>query len=163
MRLPKKKKNEKNGSRATIDSDTTLGKRKRKSKWWEHFSIDEENPAFASCKYCQQLIGCKTKNDTTPLANHINRCKKYPPNLDKKQKMIDFESQTLVNEDGTTQIVSVPKLWEFDNDLCRKKLAKILIVDELPFAFVEREVKKESSKLESGSPQSQEANMKKNI
>ncbi|KAK8583962.1 hypothetical protein V6N12_068215 [Hibiscus sabdariffa] len=48
MRLPKKKKNEKKGSRATIDGDTTLGKRKKKSKWWEHFSIDEENPAFAS-------------------------------------------------------------------------------------------------------------------
>ncbi|KAK8584403.1 hypothetical protein V6N12_068647 [Hibiscus sabdariffa] len=49
IRLPKKKKNEKKGSRATIDSDTTLGKRKKKSKWWENFSIDEENPAFASC------------------------------------------------------------------------------------------------------------------
>ncbi|KAK8496804.1 hypothetical protein V6N12_008679 [Hibiscus sabdariffa] len=32
MRLPKKKKNEKKGSRATIDSDTTLWKRNKKSK-----------------------------------------------------------------------------------------------------------------------------------
>ncbi|KAK8680861.1 hypothetical protein V6N13_109799 [Hibiscus sabdariffa] len=57
IRLPKKKKNEKKGSRATIDSDTTLGKRKKKSKWWENFSIDEENPAFASCfiEFCKAL------------------------------------------------------------------------------------------------------------
>ncbi|KAE8690247.1 hypothetical protein F3Y22_tig00110904pilonHSYRG00114 [Hibiscus syriacus] len=123
--------------KASLDKNT--GNRKRKSKWWSHFSVDEEDPTFASCKYCQKLIGCKTKNGTTPLANHISRCKKYPPNLDKKQKLIDFESETLVNEDGSTEIVSVPKCWKFDHDLCRKKLAKMLIVDELPFAFVERE------------------------
>ncbi|KAL4291714.1 hypothetical protein GQ457_14G013270 [Hibiscus cannabinus] len=119
--------------------DEYTGKRKRKSKWWTHFSVDEEDHTFASCKYCQKLIGCKTKNGTTPLANHISRCKKYPPNLDKKQKMIDFESETLVKEDGIVETISVPKLWKFDHDLCRKKLAKMLIVDELPFSFVERE------------------------
>ncbi|KAK8662986.1 hypothetical protein V6N13_024871 [Hibiscus sabdariffa] len=63
--------------------DESTGKRKRKSKWWTHFSVDEEDPAFAS--------------------------------------------------------FSVPKLWKLDHNLCRKKLAKMLIVDELPFAFVKRE------------------------
>ncbi|KAK8611917.1 hypothetical protein V6N13_131955 [Hibiscus sabdariffa] len=119
--------------------DESTEKRKRRSKWWTHFSVDEDDPTFASCKYCQKVIGCKTKNGTTPLANHISSCKKYPPNLDKKQKMIDFESEALVKEDGIVETVSVPKLWKFDHDLCRKKLAKMLVVDELPFAFVERE------------------------
>ncbi|KAE8719560.1 hypothetical protein F3Y22_tig00109945pilonHSYRG00185 [Hibiscus syriacus] len=73
--------------KASLDKNT--GKRKRKSKWWSHFSVDEEDPTFASY--------------------------------------------------GSTEIVSVPKCWKFDHDLCRKKLAKMLIVDELPFAFVERE------------------------
>ncbi|KAK8675948.1 hypothetical protein V6N13_034006 [Hibiscus sabdariffa] len=136
MQPPKRRKTRKKGP---TTSDNTLGKRKKTSKWWAHFSVDEEDTGYASCKYCQHRIGCSTKNGTTPLANHINRCKKYPPNLDKKKKLIDFETKTLVNEDGTTEIVSVPKLWEFDNDLSRKKLAKMLIVDELPFAFVERE------------------------
>ncbi|KAK8662982.1 hypothetical protein V6N13_024867 [Hibiscus sabdariffa] len=131
---PKNRKKEKKVRVATTDE-----KKKRRSKWWAHFTDNEEDPTFASCKYCQQLIGCSTKNGTTPLANHISRCKKYPPNLDKKQKLIDFESRTLINEDGTTETVSVPKLWKFDQDFCRKKLAKMIIVDELPFAFVERE------------------------
>ncbi|KAL4284773.1 hypothetical protein GQ457_16G007020 [Hibiscus cannabinus] len=130
---PKKKKKENE-----IPNVATQGKRKRKSKWWAHFS-DTEDSAFASCKYCKKLIGCETKNGTTPLANHIKRCKKYPPNLDTKQKLIDFKGETLVSEDGTVETVCVPKLWEFDQDLCRKKLARMLIVDELPFVFVERE------------------------
>ncbi|KAK9013551.1 hypothetical protein V6N11_041555 [Hibiscus sabdariffa] len=95
---PKKRKKEKKVRVATTDE-----KKKRRSKWWAHFTDNEEDPTFASCKYCQQLIGCSTKNGTTPLANHISRCKKYPPNLDKKQKLIDFESRTLINEDGTTE------------------------------------------------------------
>ncbi|KAK8716058.1 hypothetical protein V6N13_043378 [Hibiscus sabdariffa] len=133
MQPPKRKKNEK---KCPTTNDTILAKRKKTSKWWAHFSIDEEDTDYDSCKYCQQRIGCSTN---TPLANHINRCKMYPPNLDKKQKLIDFKTKRLVNEDGTTEIVSVPKLWEFDNDLSRKKLAKMLIVDELSFAFVECE------------------------
>ncbi|KAL4281244.1 hypothetical protein GQ457_03G011920 [Hibiscus cannabinus] len=131
---PKKRKKEKKVRVARTDE-----KKKKRLKWWAHFTDNEEDPTFASCKYCRQLIGCSTKNGTTPLANHISRCKKYPPNLDKKQKLIDFESRTLINEDGTTETVSVPKLWKFDQDFCRKKLAKMIIVDELPFAFVERE------------------------
>ncbi|KAK8513214.1 hypothetical protein V6N12_037705 [Hibiscus sabdariffa] len=95
---PKKRKKEKKVRVATTDE-----KKKKRSKWWAHFTDNEEDPTFASCKYCQQLIGCSTKNGTTPLANHISRCKKYPPNLDKKQKLIDFESRILINEDGTTE------------------------------------------------------------
>ncbi|KAK8708919.1 hypothetical protein V6N13_059954 [Hibiscus sabdariffa] len=111
--------------KSSVDESTR--KRKKKSKW-THFSVDEKDPAFASCNYCQTLIGCKTKIGTTPLANHNSRCKKYPPNLDKKQKRIDFESEMLVNEDGIVETISVPKLWKFDHDLCRKKLAKMLIM-----------------------------------
>ncbi|KAK8574743.1 hypothetical protein V6N12_062427 [Hibiscus sabdariffa] len=101
MQPPKRRKTRKKGP---TTSDNTLGKRKKTSKWWAHFSVDEEDTGYASCKYCQHRIGCSTKNGTTPLANHINRCKKYPPNLDKKKKLIDFETKTLVNEDGTTEI-----------------------------------------------------------
>ncbi|KAK9000424.1 hypothetical protein V6N11_080924 [Hibiscus sabdariffa] len=119
MQPPKRKKNEKKGP---TTSDTTLGKRKKTSKWWAHFSIDEEDTDYASCKYCQHRIGCSTKNGTTPLANHINRCKKYPPNLDKKQKLIDFETKTLVNEDGTTEI-AFASLYMKDSS-CFKELKK---------------------------------------
>ncbi|KAK8976550.1 hypothetical protein V6N11_049207 [Hibiscus sabdariffa] len=32
--------------------DESTGKRKRKSKWWTHFSVDEEDPTFASYSSC---------------------------------------------------------------------------------------------------------------
>ena len=59
---------------------------------------------------------------------------------------IEFDIARRVNEDGSIDSVSAPKLWEFDYDLCRKKLATMLIVDELPFAFVEREGFREYSR-----------------
>ncbi|GMI66222.1 hypothetical protein HRI_000291500 [Hibiscus trionum] len=106
----KKKKKEKKSP-----TDATPRKKKKKSKWWTHYS-DTGDSTFASYKYCKTLIGCETKNSTTPLANHIKRCKKYPPNLDKRQKLIDFKIETLVNEDGIVETVNAPKLWEFDQD-----------------------------------------------
>ncbi|KAE8695830.1 hypothetical protein F3Y22_tig00110683pilonHSYRG00159 [Hibiscus syriacus] len=37
--------------------DKNARKRKRKSKWWSHFSVDEEDPTFASCfiEFCKAL------------------------------------------------------------------------------------------------------------
>ncbi|KAK8655842.1 hypothetical protein V6N13_108408 [Hibiscus sabdariffa] len=64
MQPSKRKKNKKNDP---TTSDTTLGKRKKMSKWWTQFSIDKEDTVYASCKYCQYRIGCSTKNGTTPL------------------------------------------------------------------------------------------------
>lgn len=94
---------------------------------------------MAKCIYCSALIGCASKQGTTPLKNHVERCKSYPPNIDRKQKMIDFESKTIVKEDGSTEIVNAPKLWQFDHDHTRYALARMIIVDELPFMFVEHE------------------------
>ncbi|CAO2816523.1 unnamed protein product [Amaranthus hypochondriacus] len=130
-RQPTKK--QKNQRRATTSS------RSNRSKWWDHYTVDELDPTIAHCKYCTASISCHSKNGTTSLANHTKRCKKYPPNLDLKQKKIEFDIARRVNEDGSVDTVGVPNLWEFDYDLCRKKLATMLIVDELPFAFVERE------------------------
>ncbi|KAL2897075.1 Zinc finger BED domain-containing protein DAYSLEEPER, partial [Bienertia sinuspersici] len=112
-------------------------KKKNRSKWWDHFKRISET--IAACKYYKTKIGCDTKNGTSPLSNKIKRCKKFSPNLDMKQKLIDLETKTLVNADGTTQTYMVPKLWEFDHDLCRKELDKMIIMDELLFAFVECE------------------------
>lgn len=73
------------------------------------------------------------------MKRHTNRCKKAPFNLDRKQSILDFESRTKVNTDGSVETVNVPKLWRFNHDEIRKALAKMLIIDELPFAFVEHE------------------------
>ncbi|KAK8669117.1 hypothetical protein V6N13_106556 [Hibiscus sabdariffa] len=57
---------------------------------------------------------------------------------DTKQTILDFESKTKCNADGTIETISVPKLWHFDQDEIRKALARMVVVDELPFSFVER-------------------------
>ncbi|KAL4566088.1 hypothetical protein LXL04_030198 [Taraxacum kok-saghyz] len=43
------------------------------------------------------------------------------------------------NDDGSIETMSIPRLWEFNQDVIRKALSYMLIVDELPFSFVERE------------------------
>ena len=111
---------------------------KRKSEYWAHFH-DTTNARVVKCKYCGKLIRASSKNETSALKNHLERCKKYPANLDKRQKFIDFDTKTIVNEDGSVQTVSVPKCWQFDHDVSRKALARMVIVDELPFVYVERE------------------------
>ena len=56
--------------------------------------------------------------------------------MNKRQKLIDFDTRTIVNEDKSMQTVSVPKYWYFDYDASRKALARMVIVDELPFMYV---------------------------
>uniref|UniRef100_A0A803N254 BED-type domain-containing protein n=1 Tax=Chenopodium quinoa TaxID=63459 RepID=A0A803N254_CHEQI len=115
------------------------GKKKKTSDAWEHFQVLANDVDHAICIYCGTKIGCKRVNGTNGMKRHTERCKKAPFYKDKTQTILDFESRTQINTDGTVQTVSVPKLWRFNYDEIRKAIAKMLIVDELPFAFVERE------------------------
>uniref|UniRef100_A0A803MIX4 BED-type domain-containing protein n=1 Tax=Chenopodium quinoa TaxID=63459 RepID=A0A803MIX4_CHEQI len=129
---PKKK-------RAGKKKDEKGGKRKKTSNAWEHFKVIQTDPNHAKCLYCGTIIGCDPKNGTNGMNQHIDRCKKSLFYKDKSQTILDFESRTKINTDGSVQTVNVPKLWRFNHDEIRKALTKMLIVDELPFAFVERE------------------------
>ncbi|KAL2893815.1 putative AC9 transposase, partial [Bienertia sinuspersici] len=82
---------------------------------------------------------CESKKGTSPLKNQIEWCKNFQPNLDKEQKLIEFELKIINEEDATTECVNVPMCWEFDQELSRRALARMVVVDELPFMFVERE------------------------
>lgn len=81
---------------------------KRKSKYWAHF-YDINDLGFVKCKYCSNLIRASSKKGTSAFKNHLERCKKYPTNLDMRQKLIDFDTRIVVNEDGSVPIVSIPK------------------------------------------------------
>lgn len=52
---------------------------------------------------------------------------------------MNFESQTIVNKDGTTETISVSRPWIYNHETSRSALARMLIMDELPFIFIERE------------------------
>ncbi|KAL2942113.1 Zinc finger BED domain-containing protein DAYSLEEPER [Bienertia sinuspersici] len=115
------------------------GKRKKSSIAWDHFETISDDDSHVRCIYCSAKIGSLAKNGTTAMKRHTQTCKKAPFNLDKNQTVLNFEYKTRVNTDGTVETIKVPKLWRFNQDEIRKALAKMLIVDELPFSFVEHE------------------------
>lgn len=78
----------------------------------------------------------------------MERCEKYPfskKNIERKNKPTQ---STLVfgdlNENGKRKLGSISNShslghWKYDQKICRKELAKMIIKDELPFRFVEHE------------------------
>lgn len=118
----------------------SVNKSRKRSPWWDHYIVDEKVPDYAECMYCHAIIGCKSKSGTGPLKNHQLSCGLNPKNIhDRKQKLLDLESKTRVGDDGSIETVTIPRLWEFNQDVIRRALSYMLIVDELPFSFVERE------------------------
>ncbi|KAK8681298.1 hypothetical protein V6N13_053702 [Hibiscus sabdariffa] len=138
-----------------VDGDTMTKKkrkssnssiRKKMSYVWDHFKeiSDSNNEAksqkdVVECNYYGKCIAYKPSYGTSGMKNHIARCKRFPANLNRKQKLVDFDSKTITSPCGTSKIVQVPTFWQFDQDNCRKALARMLFVDELPFVFVEHE------------------------
>uniref|UniRef100_A0A803LSE4 BED-type domain-containing protein n=1 Tax=Chenopodium quinoa TaxID=63459 RepID=A0A803LSE4_CHEQI len=121
------------------DNEKSKPKRKRmkdRSEVWEHFIKEETHTGMeARCKYCGMRYKCGTKrNGTSPLWAHINRCRKYPYNTPKesKQSLLSFKSNKI--ESGCTSGLSYVK---YDPTVIRKALSEMVIVDELPFKFVE--------------------------
>ena len=117
-------------------------KKKRKAvesraKCWDHFDKmkDEAGGPTTKCKYCGKIFcaDSKKKNGTSSLKNHVLNCKKMPHSLDSRQSLL-----TLSPASGACQSqVGVIGTWNFDQEAIRKALEHMLIVDELPFKFVE--------------------------
>uniref|UniRef100_A0A0E0MP04 BED-type domain-containing protein n=1 Tax=Oryza punctata TaxID=4537 RepID=A0A0E0MP04_ORYPU len=47
--------------------------RRRRSVVWEHMELDPSGNK-ASCRYCTKTLSAKTKDGTTHLRRHVNRC-----------------------------------------------------------------------------------------
>ena len=113
-------------------------KGKKHSLVWYHFEkkikpnseiIEKEN-----CKYCVIVYAHVSDNGTSTLKTHAIKCLKNPFNKQgtKKQNSITFG---LITEEGGSK--NSLGLWKFDQDACRGSLAKMIIMDELPFKFVD--------------------------
>lgn len=59
---------------------------------------------------------------------------KNPHSKDKRQALLTFMPNSNCSEN-----VGVVGTWSFDQDMIRKALSRMVIVDELPFKFVEGE------------------------
>uniref|UniRef100_A0A803MM37 BED-type domain-containing protein n=1 Tax=Chenopodium quinoa TaxID=63459 RepID=A0A803MM37_CHEQI len=123
------------GNENATTKSTKVGD-KRKSEYWNHF-WDFRDPVTkkivqVKCKYCEKMLTGNTNNGTSSLKKHLGACSKYPPNVDKKQKLISVYK----SPESDATIVSN---WKFDETACRLGLARMVIVDEQPFSIVERE------------------------
>ncbi|TXG57149.1 hypothetical protein EZV62_018462 [Acer yangbiense] len=117
------------------DAGTKRRPTKTPSKVWIHFTKNEGSNR-CTCNYYGKDYACGSKKvGTSTLWTHLNdQCKKYHNRLvDEKQKVLTFEKTNM--GDGTGNLVAMG----FSKDACRKALSKMIVLDELPFSFVERE------------------------
>ncbi|KAG6651897.1 hypothetical protein CIPAW_06G145100 [Carya illinoinensis] len=111
---------------------------RHRSMVWDHFTrIPNGDPSKprAKCNYCTASYACDTKtNGTKSMKYHIEKqCKKCPFNrTDKSQTTLAWKA---VGGSDSGELVSIA----FSVDACRQSLAEMIILDELPFRFVEGE------------------------
>ncbi|KAG6641860.1 hypothetical protein CIPAW_09G102700 [Carya illinoinensis] len=111
---------------------------RHRSMVWNHFTrIPNGDPSKprAKCNYCTASYACDTKtNGTKSMKYHIEKqCKKCPFNrTDKSQTTLAWKAD---GGSGSGELVSIA----FSVEACRQSLAEMIILDELPFRFVEGE------------------------
>ncbi|KAL0539637.1 hypothetical protein IC582_023853 [Cucumis melo] len=106
---------------------------------WDYFERlkGDPNDPRAKCKYCGIVYACHFKrNSTGTMKHHLENCKKYPyqKKRDQTQMTLAFKPKDKVG-DNSSQLVCE----SFSLDGCRDALVGMIIVDELPFKFVEGE------------------------
>jgi hypothetical protein len=112
---------------------------KKKSQIWDHFTkldVDPKAPRV-ECNYCGKHYACHTiVNDTSNMWSHLKVCKKFPFVVDKKQKVLVLEPKIEKGELREQNVGSL-KAIGYNYDECRQALAEMVIIDELPFNFME--------------------------
>ncbi|TXG60438.1 hypothetical protein EZV62_015011 [Acer yangbiense] len=120
------------------------GKGRQTSYSWNHFTkYQEDGRIRARCKYCPKNYACDSNtNGTTNMNKHLEKCKNYRAKLalvDPKQKCLvkqaPITSYTTSSREGCGSSIG---LGIFNKEDTRKALIEMLIVDELPFRFVEK-------------------------
>ncbi|KAH1081637.1 hypothetical protein J1N35_021398 [Gossypium stocksii] len=110
---------ENSGVGASSQAEGTTGKRKaapQRLQVWSHFTKFINSDGARSLKY------------------HIGSCKKNPSNVvDTSQGQLVLPRKGVEGGEGHLST------WRFDQEACRKGLAKMIVIDELPFKFVESE------------------------
>uniref|UniRef100_A0A3Q7I4T0 BED-type domain-containing protein n=1 Tax=Solanum lycopersicum TaxID=4081 RepID=A0A3Q7I4T0_SOLLC len=127
-----------------VESQVKKGRKKR-SRAWDHFSrkTDSDGNEKGVCNYCKKEYFVDTKeHGTTSMLNHTSKCPKMPYNIDIRQSRLAFQPMIGGNKGD---VVVVP--WKFDQEECRKALCRMVIIDELPFRFVEKEGFKQLMKV----------------
>ncbi|KAG5569921.1 hypothetical protein H5410_059687 [Solanum commersonii] len=83
---------------------------------WQHFEkwIDEDGAIKAKCKHCGDNYAADTINGTSQMLTHRSEEALW--------------SECMV-------IYVIVNTWKFDQELIRKALARMIIIDEQPFSM----------------------------
>ena len=119
------------------DPDAPNNNRKRKltSPIWQEFRDckDKDGIWHSQCIHCKKLLKKYKDGATSPLIRHLKKCTKRPDHL--KQQTLMFSSGGA----GESSLSGVGA-WKYDADKVRTIMSHMLMVHELPFAFVEYDV-----------------------
>ncbi|XP_050211323.1 zinc finger BED domain-containing protein RICESLEEPER 2-like [Mercurialis annua] len=129
---------------ATATGNKPVDKKRKqivvRSKVWDHFErIVDENSGkllMAKCLYCARVYHSDTKlNGTSTLRAHSIACLKNPHSKDTRQALLTLQPVVKCEEgnEGQGQLGT----WKFSQEAVRNAVAYMIIVDELPFRFVE--------------------------
>ncbi|XP_023892399.1 zinc finger BED domain-containing protein DAYSLEEPER-like [Quercus suber] len=108
---------------------------------WGHFILLEGERA--ECKYYGKTYAAGSKTySTINLRTHLEaRCKKYPYGKNKKvdntQMTLAFRPKKSNDAEGANSNSHIAV--SYNESMCREALARMIIMDELPFKFVEYE------------------------
>ena len=125
-------------SEVEVDVDTSkkIKTIEPRANCWKHFyNFTTKNGAIkAKWKYCAKPYAESiSSNGTSTINTHMRTCPKFPRDtVNKGQNLINFLPSSTGAKEG------VISTWKFDQAQSMKALAKMIIVDELPFSFVEK-------------------------
>ncbi|XP_050939368.1 zinc finger BED domain-containing protein RICESLEEPER 2-like [Cucumis melo] len=122
--------------REDVPNPSKIRKNVKQSMVWDHFERlkGDPNDPRAKCKYCGVVYACHSKrNGTKTMKHRLENCKKYPyqKKRDQTQMTLAFKLKDKFG-DNSSQLVCE----SFSLEGCREALVEMIIVDELPFKFV---------------------------
>lgn len=129
------KRNTTSNKRKEPESPTVSPKAKRKlptrSTAWKVFTRLKDDDNSCSCNYCGKIYSCNPATcGTSNMNTHMRKCKAYLDHL-------ESNSQNVIVSSGGGNGAGMIK--PFDQNVCRQATVKMIIMDELPFSFVEND------------------------
>uniref|UniRef100_A0A7N0ZXA2 BED-type domain-containing protein n=1 Tax=Kalanchoe fedtschenkoi TaxID=63787 RepID=A0A7N0ZXA2_KALFE len=107
-----------------------------RSEVWSHFRrFTKDGKRRAKCLYCPKEYNAEPKlNGTTAMKCHMKICASNPQNQQPYQAHLNLQPL----QKGQ-KIEGVLTSWRFNQEEVQKGLAYMIILDELPFSFVEHD------------------------
>ncbi|XP_073153055.1 zinc finger BED domain-containing protein RICESLEEPER 2-like [Henckelia pumila] len=109
----------------------------RRAKVWDHFTLytDTNGKTREKCKYYEKNYAAhSSKNGTSTLNSHLRICKNHPQNT----QVGNNHTITSYCQNETAEREAFSSL-KIDSETVRKALVRMIIIDDLPFKFVENE------------------------